>query len=116
MATALVSALTNIPVRKDVAMTGEITLRGTVLPVGGIKDKILAAFRADITEIAIPRDNEKDLDDIPEEIRDVLTIHLVEQMDEVLTFALDGEIRSLPESKEKYQSSSDSVDPGSVAH
>ena len=71
MATALVSALTNVAVRKDVAMTGEITLRGNVLPVGGIKDKVLAAFRADITELVISSENEKDLEDIPEEVRDV---------------------------------------------
>ena len=116
MATALVSALTDIAVRKDVAMTGEITLRGTVLPVGGIKDKMLAAFRADITEIAIPKDNEKDLEDIPEEIREVLTIHLVESMDEVLTFALDGEITPLPKGEVDNVSSDTAVEPGSLAH
>src|SRR5688572_26825495 len=69
MATTLVSALTKIPVRKDVAMTGEITLRGKVLPVGGIKDKVLAAFRGGITEVILPRENEKDLEEIPEEVR-----------------------------------------------
>ncbi len=90
MATALVSALTKIPVRKDVAMTGEITLRGKVLPVGGIKDKVLAAFRAGITEIILPRENEKDLEEIPAEVRDRIEIHLVESMDEVLRLALDG--------------------------
>ena len=118
MATALVSALTDIAVRKDVAMTGEITLRGNVLPVGGIKDKILAAFRADITEIVIPSENEKDLEDIPEEIRDVLTVHLVDSMDEVLTVALDGEISSLPESREKFKqvSSEAGVGSGPIAH
>ncbi len=118
MATALVSALTEIPVHKDVAMTGEITLRGTVLPVGGIKDKILAAFRADITELVIPSENEKDLEDIPEEVREVLTVHLVESMDEVLTYTLDGEITSLPESKKKFDqvSSEANVGSGSLAH
>ena len=118
MATALVSALTDIAVRKDVAMTGEITLRGNVLPVGGIKDKILAAFRADITEIVMPSENEKDLEDIPEEIRDVLTVHLVDSMDEVLTVALDGEITALPESQEKFDqvSSEAGVPSGPVAH
>ena len=90
MATALVSALTQRPVRRDLAMTGEITLRGKVLPVGGIKDKALAAFRAGITEIILPRENEKDLEDIPAEVRDVLQIHLVESMDEVLRLALAG--------------------------
>ncbi|MEM7582951.1 MAG: endopeptidase La [Acidobacteriota bacterium] len=118
MATALVSALTDIPVRKDVAMTGEITLRGSVLPVGGIKDKILAAFRADIIELVIPSENEKDLEDIPVEVRDVLTVHLVDSMDEVLTFALDGEISSLPDSKEKFEQVSPdaNVGSGSLAH
>ncbi|MEO1368206.1 MAG: S16 family serine protease, partial [Acidobacteriota bacterium] len=109
MATALVSALTGLPVRKDVAMTGEITLRGTVLPVGGIKDKILAAYRADIVEILLPHDNEKDLEDIPAEIREVLTVHAVESMDEVLTVALDGEIQPLPESQEASDSAVDTV-------
>jgi ATP-dependent Lon protease len=92
MATALVSALTGIPVRKDVAMTGEITLRGKVLPVGGIKDKVLAAFRAGITEVILPKENEKDLEEIPAEVRDVLDVHLVESMDDVLRLALDGEL------------------------
>jgi ATP-dependent Lon protease len=90
MATALVSALTKVPVRKDLAMTGEITLRGKVLPVGGIKDKILAAYRADITEVVLPKENEKDLEEIPGEVRDVIEVHLVESMDEVLRLALDG--------------------------
>ncbi|MCP3958151.1 MAG: endopeptidase La [bacterium] len=118
MATALVSALTDIAVRKDVAMTGEITLRGSVLPVGGIKDKILAAFRADILELVIPSENEKDLEDIPEEIRDVLTVHLIDSMDEVLTIALDGEMTPPPDSKKKYDqvSSEAGADSGFSAH
>jgi ATP-dependent Lon protease len=118
MATALVSALTDVPVKKDVAMTGEITLRGNVLPVGGIKDKILAAFRAEITEIVLPKDNEKDLEDIPEEIRDLLTLHLVESMDEVLAIALDGDPLPFLDSKEKFDSITPdpTVDSGSVAH
>ncbi len=98
MATALVSALTRRAVRRDVAMTGEITLRGKVLPVGGIKDKALAAFRAGIFEIILPRENEKDLEDIPQEIRDVMEVHFVESMDEVLSLALEGELASLPPS------------------
>ncbi|MEM6794726.1 MAG: endopeptidase La [Acidobacteriota bacterium] len=114
MGSALVSALTDIPVRKDVAMTGEITLRGTVLPVGGIKDKILAAYRADITEILLPKDNEKDLEDLPKEVRSDLTIHLVEEMDEVLTVALDGEIKPLPEADKASDSAVDNT--GSLAH
>ena len=118
MASALVSALTSVPVKKDIAMTGEITLRGTVLPVGGIKDKVLAAFRAGITEIAMPKDNEKDIEDIPEEVRDDLTLHLVESMDEVLTVALDGELTPLLDTQEKFDkvTPDSTVDSGSLAH
>ena len=88
MATSLVSALTRIPVRCDVAMTGEITLRGKVLPIGGVKEKLLAAHRAGIRTIILPKDNQKDLADIPANIRDEFTVHLVETMDEVLKVAL----------------------------
>jgi ATP-dependent Lon protease len=88
MATSLVSALTGIPVRRDVAMTGEITLRGKVLPIGGVKEKLLAAHRAGIYSVILPRDNEKDLADIPAEIKEDFTIHFVETMDEVLKLAL----------------------------
>jgi ATP-dependent Lon protease len=88
MATALVSAFAEIPVRSDVAMTGEITLRGRVLPVGGIKEKLLAAYRAGIREIIMPDENEKDLEEIPEDIRKEMTIHLVGHMDPVLETAL----------------------------
>ena len=102
MATALVSALTRTPVRRDIAMTGEITLRGKVLPVGGIKDKTLAAFRAGITEIILPKENEKDLEDIPAEVRDLLQIHLVESMDEVLRWALSGELAWRPVNEREF--------------
>ena len=88
MATALVSALTKIPARRDVAMTGEITLRGKVLPIGGVKEKVLAAHRAGVTNIILPRDNEKDLADIPKNVLDALDLHLVSTMDEVLKIAL----------------------------
>jgi ATP-dependent Lon protease len=88
MATALVSVLTGTPVRRDVAMTGEITLRGKVLPIGGVKEKVLAAHRAGVTHIILPKDNEKDLADIPRSVLDVLKIYLVETMDEVLRIAL----------------------------
>jgi ATP-dependent Lon protease len=90
MATTLVSALTKIPVRRDVAMTGEITLRGKVLPIGGVKEKVLAAHRAGVTNIVLPRDNEKDLADIPKNVLDALDLHLVSNMDEVLKIALAG--------------------------
>jgi ATP-dependent Lon protease len=88
MATALTSALTKIAVRRDVAMTGEITLRGKVLPIGGVKEKVLAAHRAGVTNIILPRDNEKDLADIPKNVLDALDLHLVSTMDEVLKIAL----------------------------
>jgi len=88
MATSLVSALTHIPVRCDVAMTGEITLRGKVLPIGGVKEKLLAAHRAGIRTIILPQDNQKDLADIPANIKDEFTVHFVENMDEVLKVAL----------------------------
>jgi len=90
LATALASVLTGVPVRGDVAMTGEITLRGKVLPVGGVKEKVLAAYRFGTRSVILPKENEKDLTEIPEDIRDQLTIHLVESMDEVLEIALAG--------------------------
>ncbi len=89
MATSILSAVTNIACRKDLAMTGEITLRGKVLPVGGIKEKLLAAYRAGITTIILPRENEKDLDDLPDEIRTVIECHLVDDVDEVVRLALE---------------------------
>ena len=89
MATTIVSALTKIPVRKDVAMTGEITLRGKVLPIGGVKEKLLAAHRAGIKNVILPKENEKDLQDIPQDIREALSIDFVETMDEVLQAALE---------------------------
>ena len=83
MATTICSALTKIPVRGDVAMTGEITLRGKVLPIGGLKEKLMAAHRHGIFEAIMPLDNEKDLPDIPENIRNEMKLHFVESMDEV---------------------------------
>jgi len=87
--TSLVSALTRIPVRCDIAMTGEITLRGKVLPIGGVKEKLLAAHRLGLRTIILPKDNEKDLPDIPPEIQAQMSIHFVESMDEVLQLALE---------------------------
>ena len=88
LATALVSNLARVPTRRDVAMTGEITLRGKVLQIGGLKEKVLAAHRAGVTTIILPKDNEKDLADIPKAVLDALELHLVESMDEVLKIAL----------------------------
>ncbi|MBI3278859.1 MAG: endopeptidase La [Acidobacteria bacterium] len=96
IATAVVSALTGIPVRGDIAMTGEITLRGKVLAIGGLKEKLLAAHRHVIYEAILPKDNEKDLPDIPENIRNDMKLHLVESMDEVLKIALEREPVALP--------------------
>jgi ATP-dependent Lon protease len=96
IATAITSALTKIPVRCDVAMTGEITLRGRVLPIGGLKEKLLAARRHRIFEVIIPSDNEKDLPDIPDNVRNEMKLHFVESMDEVLRIALEREITALP--------------------
>lgn len=89
IATAMVSALTKKPARHDVAMTGEITLRGKVLPIGGVKEKLLAAHRFGLKTLVLSKENEKDLADIPEEVREDLTIHLVDTIDEVLAHALD---------------------------
>ncbi len=96
MATALVSALTKTPVRKDVAMTGEITLRGKVLPIGGLKEKILAAIRAGIKTIIIPSQNEKDLVDVPKTILKKVTIITVKEVEEVLRVALESYPFSTP--------------------
>ncbi|HEX4823476.1 MAG TPA: endopeptidase La [Candidatus Polarisedimenticolaceae bacterium] len=90
MATALASLMTGVPVRGDVAMTGEITLRGKVLPIGGLKEKVLAAYRYGTKTLVIPRENERDLSEIPDDIRKMLTFHLVDDMDEVLEIALAG--------------------------
>ena len=93
IATALVSTLTNIATRRDVAMTGEITLRGKVLPIGGLKEKILAAHRAGLKTIILPKDNEKDLADIPKDILDTLDVYMVDNINEVLTIPLTQPMR-----------------------
>ena len=96
MATTICSALTGIPVRADVAMTGEITLRGRVLPIGGLKEKLMAAHRHGILEAIIPRENEKDLPDIPDAIKKTMKLNFVDSMDQVLKIALEREIVALP--------------------
>jgi len=90
MATALVSALSRRPARHDIAMTGEVTLRGRVLPIGGVKEKVLGAVRAGITSVILPKENERDLEDLPDEVRKTLHVHLVEELGDVLSLALRG--------------------------
>ncbi len=111
MATALASALTKIPVRRDIAMTGEITLRGKVLPIGGLKEKLLAAHRAGIFEAILPRDNEKDLAELPDNLKSAMKLHFVDSMDEVLQLALEG---PLPELSEEPAAVLPSVPPPAV--
>jgi ATP-dependent Lon protease len=91
LATAVVSALSGRRARGDVAMTGEISLRGRVLPVGGVKDKILAAARAGVKTVLIPHRNEKDLVDVPDDVREELDIRLVDTVDEAIAIALEPE-------------------------
>ncbi|WP_035348905.1 endopeptidase La [Edaphobacter aggregans] len=98
LATGLASALTKIKVRRDIAMTGEVTLRGKVLPIGGLKEKLLAAHRAGIFEAVLPEENKKDLADLPELLKTSMKLHFVEDMDQVLQIALEGK---LPELKEE---------------
>ena len=97
MATALASALTRIPVRRDLAMTGEITLRGTVLPIGGLKEKLLAAHRAGVFEAIMPEENQKDMADVPENLKSSMKLHFVSTMDEVLKIALAGPLPEIAE-------------------
>ena len=111
MATAMVSAFTGIPVRKDVAMTGEITLRGRVLPIGGLKSKILAAHLAGAKIVILPRKNEKDLRDIPDEIRKSIKLVLVDSMDQVLEAALRRKPRALVVEPAKIVKGGDPLDP-----
>jgi ATP-dependent Lon protease len=95
MVTAIISTLTGIPVRRDVAMTGEVTLRGRVLPIGGLKEKLLAALRGGIKTVLIPAENEKDLADIPASVKDSLEIVPVSHVDEVLANAMTEAMRPI---------------------
>ena len=97
MATAISSALSRIPVRRDIAMTGEITLRGKVLPIGGLKEKLLAAHRAGIFEVIMPKENEKDIAEVPENLRNAMKLHFVDNMDEVLQVALERPLPEVPD-------------------
>ena len=95
MVTSIISAITEIPVNKNVAMTGEITLRGLVLPIGGLKEKLLAAHRAGIKKVLIPRENKKDLVEVPKTILDTMEVIPVKNVDEVLKVALTKPLKSV---------------------
>jgi ATP-dependent Lon protease len=107
MSTALVSAMTGRAVRRDVAMTGEVTLRGRVLPIGGVKEKVLGAHRAGIKHVILPKENEADLDDLPAEVREALTFSCVDTLDDVLRVALEDGDGSAPRAA--------GAEPGSLA-
>jgi len=114
IATALTSLLTRTPVRGDLAMTGEITLRGKVLAIGGVKEKVLAAHRLGVRTVILPRDNEKDLADVPEDVQKALEFRLVDTMDEVLSIALDRE--SPPKVDKEFNKDHNKGLPGSITH
>ena len=114
MAVAMVSSLTGIPVRKDVAMTGEITLRGRVLPVGGLKSKILAAHLSGARVVILPKKNEKDLRDVPEEVRKQIRLVLVENMEQVLAAALRRKPRPLKPDPAAVKSKGEPAGSGST--
>src|SRR5436305_1041823 len=97
IATAIAIALSGIPVLRDIAMTGEITLRGKVLPIGGLKEKLLAAHRAGLFEVILPKDNEKDLAEVPENLRSAMKLHFVDTMDQVLQIALESPLPKMEE-------------------
>ncbi len=101
MALAVASTLSSIPIKSDIAMTGEITLRGEVLEIGGLKEKLLAALRSGIKEVIIPKDNEKDLRDLPKIIKDKLKIHSVKFVDEVFAIALKTKPTKLKQQQKK---------------
>ena len=111
IATAIASALSKIPVRRDIAMTGEITLRGKVLPIGGLKEKLLAAHRAGLFEVILPKDNEKDLAEVPENLRTAMKMHFVETVDQVLSIALEQPLPHIDEAVEPIAAIPSSQEP-----
>jgi ATP-dependent Lon protease len=116
MASALLSAVARIPIHQDVAMTGEITLRGKVLPIGGLKEKVLAASRGGMKRVILPMENEKDLEDIPQDVSEAMEFHLVESMDEVVTIALDGTIVPLEAKESRPESEKRVGGEGTLTH
>jgi ATP-dependent Lon protease len=113
IATAIASALSRIPVRRDIAMTGEITLRGKVLPIGGLKEKLLAAHRAGLFEAILPKENEKDLAEVPDNLRNAMKLHFVENMDQVLAVALETPLPQIPTEPETIAAISAPATPAS---
>ena len=95
MVTSIVSSITGVPVRRDLAMTGEVTLTGQVLPIGGLKEKLLAAHRAGIKEVLLPKDNEKDLRDVPKKVKEDIKLTVVSNVDEVLKIALTKALKPI---------------------
>ena len=95
MVTSIVSTITDVPIRKDLAMTGEVTLTGQVLAIGGLKEKLLAAHRAGIKEVLLPKDNEKDLKDVPKKVKEDIKLTVVSNVDEVLKIALTKELKPI---------------------
>ena len=116
IATAIASALSKIPVRRDLAMTGEITLRGKVLPIGGLKEKLLAAHRAGIFEAILPKDNEKDIAEVPENLRGEMKLHFVDTMDDVLALALERPLPSVEVEVPQQLPSMPTASEGTTAH
>jgi ATP-dependent Lon protease len=117
MCTSLISTLTGNPVRSDVAMTGEITLRGEVLPIGGLKEKLLAAHRGGIKTVLIPMDNVKDLEDIPDNVKSEVDIHPVKWIDDVLTIALQNNpfgIEPVPTTRKAIKKLKNNVDNSAI--
>jgi ATP-dependent Lon protease len=116
IATSIASALSRIPVRRDIAMTGEITLRGKVLPIGGLKEKLLAAHRAGLFEVLLPKDNEKVLAEVPENLRSAMKLHFVETMDQVLALALESPLPNVVEDEARAITPLPPTAEGPAAH